>query len=85
MLVTANGKKALMVWGGWEGHEPKACTDRFAPFLGDQGFEVEISDTLDVYLDAERMGGFDLVVPVCTMGTITKKQEAGCWRQSRLV
>ena len=75
--MNASGKKALMVWGGWEGHEPKACTDRFAPFLREQRFEVEIADTLDVYLDAGRMSGFDLVVPVWTMGTITKEQEAG--------
>ncbi len=66
-----------MVWGGWAGHEPKDCVDRFAPFLRDQGFDVEISDTLDVYLDPDRMGGFDLVVPVWTMGTITNEQEAG--------
>jgi len=30
-------KKALMVWGGWEGHEPKQCVDVFAPFLEEQG------------------------------------------------
>ena len=46
-------KKALMVWGGWEGHEPQKCVERFAPFLRANGFEVEISDTLDAYLDAE--------------------------------
>ena len=26
-------KKALVVWGGWEGHEPKQCVDIFAPWL----------------------------------------------------
>ena len=25
-------KKALMVWGGWSGHEPQQCVDMFAPF-----------------------------------------------------
>ena len=44
-------KKALFVWGGWEGHEPKQCVDIFAPWLEEQGFEVEISHTLDSYLD----------------------------------
>ena len=33
-------KKALFVWGGWEGHEPKQCVDIFAPWLAEQGFEV---------------------------------------------
>lgn len=70
-------KKALMVSGGWEGHEPRQCTERFAPFLRDQGFEVELTDSLDVYLDADKLRGFDLLVPVWTMGSISKEQEAG--------
>ncbi len=73
----SEAKRALMVWGGWEGHEPQLCTERFAPFLREQGFEVELADTLDVYLDAERLRGFDLLVPIWTMGSITKPQESG--------
>ena len=68
---------ALMVWGGWEGHEPEKCAQIFAPLLRAQGYEVEISDTLDSYLDTERMQALDLIVQVWTMGTITKEQEAG--------
>jgi len=37
------GKKVLIVWGGWDGHEPKQCVDIFAPWLREQGFDVEIS------------------------------------------
>lgn len=70
-------KSALMVWGGWEGHEPKQCVDVFAPILEAEGFKVEISDTLDAYLDEEKMKSLSLVIPVWTMGTITKEQEAG--------
>ena len=70
-------KKALMVWGGWNGHEPKQCVDIFAPYLREQGFEVEVSDTLDVYLDSAKMSALSLVVPVWTMGTITREQEGG--------
>ena len=40
-------KKALFVWGGWAGHEPKQCIDVFAPWLEDQGFEIEITNSLD--------------------------------------
>ncbi len=68
---------ALMVWGGWEGHEPEACTQIFAPLLRANGYDVEISDTLDAYLNTERMQSLDLIVQVWTMGTITKEQEAG--------
>lgn len=70
-------KRALMVWGGWMGHEPKKCVDIFAPYLESQGYDVTISDTLDVYLNKDLMMGLNLVVPVWTMGTITNEQEAG--------
>jgi type 1 glutamine amidotransferase len=66
-----------MVYGGWEGHEPKQCVDIFAPVLQGHGFDVQLADTLDVYLDAERLTTLDLIVPVWTMGTITKEQEQG--------
>jgi hypothetical protein len=70
-------KRALMVWGGWDGHEPKQCVDIFAPFLQENGFEVRISDTLDVYLEKDYMESLSLIVPVWTMGTITNEQEKG--------
>ena len=70
-------KKALMVWGGWDGHEPQQCVDIFRPYLRSQGYSVEISDSLDVYLDSAKMAALDLVVPVWTMGTITNEQETG--------
>ncbi len=70
-------KKALLVWGGWPGHEPKQCVDIFAPFLEEEGYDVEISDTLDVYLDEAKMRALDLIVPVWTQGTITREQETG--------
>lgn len=69
--------KALIVWGGWDGHEPKKCADIFAPILRDKGFDVDVSDTLDSYLNKEMMMSLSLVVPIWTMGTITNEQEQG--------
>lgn len=71
------GKRALFVAGGWDGHEPVLTANRFANHLRDDGFEVEIVDTLDVYLDAERLARTDLIVPIWTMGTIEPEQERG--------
>jgi type 1 glutamine amidotransferase len=68
-------KRALMVWGGWDGHEPKQCVEVFAPILSAEGFEVRVSDTLDVYTEANYMASLSLIVPVWTMGTITGPQE----------
>ncbi len=66
-----------MVWGGWDGHEPKQCVDVFAPILAEKGFEVVISDSLDSYKDQDLMKSLSLVVPVWTMGSIEGEQEAG--------
>ncbi len=70
-------KSALMVVGGWEGHEPRLTAARFAALLAEDGFRVETAETLDVYLDWSRLHRFDLIVPTWTMGTITPEQEAG--------
>jgi type 1 glutamine amidotransferase len=70
-------KSALFVWGGWEGHQPKMCVEFFAPLIEAAGYRVEIRDTLDAYLDRDRLGAFDLITQVWTMGTITPEQERG--------
>ena len=70
-------KKALMVWGGWHGHEPKQCVDVFAPLLETAGYEVEISDTIDIYLDEEKMATYDLISQVYTMSTMTSDHRNG--------
>jgi hypothetical protein len=68
---------ALVVHGGWEGHEPKQVAEVFAGVLRRHGFGVEMSNTLDAYLDVEKLKRLDLIVPEWTMGTITKEQWAG--------
>jgi uncharacterized protein len=70
-------KKALINWGGWSGHEPEQCAELFADVLRDEGFEVRVVSDLEVYTDAEYMQSLTLIVPVWTMSTITKEQEAG--------
>ena len=74
-LMPGPKKCAIMVWGGWEGHEPKQCVEVFVPFLEGQGFQVEVSDTLDVFLHVALMQSVDLIVPAWSMGTITQEQE----------
>ena len=68
-------RRALFVWGGWDGHTPRKCVDVFAPWLAEQGYEVDISNTLDAYADAERLKALSLIVPVWTMGELTAEQE----------
>ena len=70
-------KRALMVWGGWEGHEPEQTTAIFAGILREHGYQVDVETNLDVFLDAERLAATDLITPVYTMSTISSEQEAG--------
>ena len=70
-------KSALMVWGGWAGHEPRQCVELFAPYLRGEGYNVRVADTLDVYCDPALMRSLDLIVQVWTMSTISAEQEQG--------
>jgi uncharacterized protein len=70
-------RSAPFVCGGWEGQEPEECADIFAPFLRGQGYEVEVSRTLDSYRDGDKLGSLDLVVQAWSMGEITDEQERG--------
>ena len=70
-------KNALIVWGGWDGHEPKQCAEFFAAKLAERGFQVEISDTLEVFTDAAKLARLSLIVPMWTCGTMTPEQSKG--------
>jgi uncharacterized protein len=69
--------KALLVRGGWDGHQPVACTDLFVPFLQHQGFSVDIADSLEVYADPAALADASLIVQCWTGGTLTPEQERG--------
>lgn len=66
-------KKALIVYGGWDGHDPKGVADLFSEMLKEEGFEVRMSDSLDSFL--EELTSFDLIVPVWTMGKLSSQAE----------
>lgn len=67
-------KKALIVRGGWDGHEPQKISKVFAGLLKEEGFEVEVSDTLDSFKDEEKLLDLNLIVPIWTMGDISNEQ-----------
>ncbi len=64
-------RRALVVRGGWDGHQPEAATDLFLPFLREQGFEVRVETDNEVYADAETMAATDLVLQCVTMSEIS--------------
>src|SRR5690606_17906397 len=70
-------KKALFVAGGWSGHSPEKIVRLFAGELNAHGVVSDIETTLDVFADAGRLRGYDLIFLCWTMGTLTKEQSAG--------
>lgn len=67
-------KKALIVWGGWDGHEPRQTAEIMASGLTAEGFDVEVATTLDAYKDEEKLKSLDLIVNNWTMGKIENDQ-----------
>lgn len=70
-------KSVLLVYGGYEGHKPGEFKDLFLPWLKEQGFDVVVSNSLEIYADKEKMQNFDLILQSYTMGTLTKEESDG--------
>ena len=66
-------RKALIVWGGWDGHQPREVAALFKGILASEDFNVEVSDTLDAFKDADKKS-LSLIVPVWTMAKISNDQ-----------
>jgi type 1 glutamine amidotransferase len=67
--------RALIVQGGWEGHSPLAFAEAYAAMLREEGFAVEIADTLDPL--GGDLEGLSLIVPIWSMGSIAEPQLRG--------
>lgn len=70
-------KNALVVRGGWDGHQPVEATELFIPYLRENGFTVRVEESPAVYADADYMAGVDLIVQCNTMTTIEKEEFEG--------
>ena len=66
-------KKAWIVQGGWDGHEPKLTSKRFAGLLEKNGYEATIFDSLDCLGALEALMQVDLLVACWTMGEIKRE------------
>lgn len=66
-------KRALIVYGGWDGHDPKGVADLFEEILTNEGVSVDKSDSLDAFLGD--LSFYDLIVPVWTMGNLPSQAE----------
>lgn len=66
-------RKALIVWGGWDGHQPREVAELFQSILEAEEFQVTVSSTLDAFRDHD-LNDLSLIVPVWTMGEIRPDQ-----------
>lgn len=68
-------KKALIFYGGWDGHEPDKVSARFAALLEKNGFSVDRAEGTECLADREKLLSYDLIVPCLTMGKLPRECE----------
>ncbi|MGV3550079.1 ThuA domain-containing protein [Rhizobium sp.] len=66
-------RKALIFWGGWDGHTPDRSAAVVSEMLGASGFEVQVHAGTAILASAD-LSVFDLIVPMVTMSTIEKAE-----------
>jgi len=66
-------REALIVWGGWSGHEPERCGAIVRDMLEQEGFKARIENTTEAFADP-RIAAMSLVVPIVTASKIKKHQ-----------
>jgi type 1 glutamine amidotransferase len=70
-------KSALVVRGGWDGHQPVEATELFIPHLQAHGFDVRVEESPKIYSDSGYMASVDLVMQCMTMSTIKSEEFEG--------
>jgi uncharacterized protein len=70
-------RRALVVRGGWDGHQPTESTDLFIPFLESNGFDVRVEDSPAIYADADYLPTVDVILQNVTMSTIEPDEFTG--------
>jgi type 1 glutamine amidotransferase len=66
-------REALIVWGGWNGHDPEQCAKIIAGMLEAEGFKVYVETTTEAFADPA-IRDLSLIVPIITMSKIEKEE-----------
>ncbi len=67
-------KKALIMFGGFPGHEPEGVASWFEDVLCQKGYEVLKTDDLACLDDIENIKQFALVVPCCFISEVSEER-----------
>lgn len=68
-------RTALIVYGGWDGHDPEECAAIYRRWLHEDGFSVRVETSTDAFADPG-LAGLSLIIPVITMSKIGKEEAA---------
>jgi type 1 glutamine amidotransferase len=68
-------RSALIVYGGWEGHDPEECAAIYRRWLHEDGFTVRMSTETAAFADPS-IHDLSLIVPIFTMASIEKDEVA---------
>ena len=71
------GKKVLIVYGGWQGHEPNIFAIKIKKWLLKQKAKVTLFEGTAIYTNAKVMKDLDLIIQHITMGEITLQESKG--------
>ncbi|BCP52119.1 hypothetical protein K32_07360 [Kaistia sp. 32K] len=66
-------REALIVWGGWSGHEPEQGAHVIAGMLEEEGFKVYLENSTEAFADPA-IADMSLIVPIYTMSKIEKEE-----------
>ena len=66
-------REALIVWGGWSGHEPEQCARIYQSWLEQDGFKVYVENTTEAFADPA-IKDLSLIIPIFTMSKIEKEE-----------
>ena len=66
-------KSALIVYGGWSGHDPEECAAIYRRWLHEDGFSVRMATETSAFADPS-IHDLSLIVPIFTMSKIEKEE-----------
>jgi type 1 glutamine amidotransferase len=66
-------REAMIVWGGWPGHDPDLCASMIRGWLKAEGFNVRLETTTEAFLDPA-LKNLSLIIPIYTMAKIEKPE-----------
>lgn len=66
-------KSALIVYGGWSGHDPEECAAIYRRWLHEDGYSVRMATETSAFADPS-IHDLSLIVPIFTMSKIEKAE-----------